>query len=122
MTRARATQWAGGLIVLLVLPHLAGCGDGSSGSSSVGCSAVGYVKEAASQDGISGATVTIGTRSSTTTSEGYYQITRLPTGVLSRTVTATGYSSYADTIAAQSGVNTFPDVFLVDAPPPPPPP
>jgi len=125
MTRAHAARWATGLVVLLASASLAGCGGGggsSSASSATACSAVGYVKESASQDGISGATVTIESHSATTDAEGRYQMTGLSVGVQTRSISASGYSEYADTVTVDTGVNTYPDVLLVDAPPPPPPP
>ena len=66
--------------------------------------------------------MTIGTRSAATASDGRYQITGLVPGVPARTVTASGYSDYSDTVALQSGVNVLADIGLVEAPPPPPPP
>jgi hypothetical protein len=112
-----------GLLALLTASYLAGCGGGgggSSGTTRVVCTAAGYVKDAATQNGISAATVTIGTRSALTTADGKYQITDLTSGNLVRSVRASGYSDYADTITITPGVNTLTDVYLADSPPPPP--
>jgi len=120
--RMRATRWTVGLLVLLVSSMLAGCGGGggSSGTSRAACTAAGYVKDGTSQGGISGATVTIATRSVITASGGRYQISGLPTGSQVRTVSAAGYSDYADTVTLQPGANALNNVYLVEPPPPPP--
>ena len=123
MTRRHTARWVVGVIALLALSYLAGCGGGgggSSGATRVVCTAVGYVKDAATQAGISAATVTIGTRSALTAADGRYQIANLPTGNLVRSVRAAGYSDYADNITITPGVNTLTDVYLADSPPPPP--
>lgn len=124
MKPKRKIAWTVALSVLFLSPHLVGCGGGggSSGTSDPARTAVGYVKDAATQGAVAGASVTLGGRSATTASDGRYQITGLPAGELVRGVAAPNYSHYVDTVTLQPGVNTLTDVNLVEAPPLPPPP
>jgi len=122
--RDLATRWAVGLVAVFITPYLAGCGGGggSGSSSTTTTAAIGYVKQAANQSAIPGATVTIGTRSAITASDGRYRISGLSAGALARSVSAAGYNNYSDAVTMQPGVNVLPDVLLVEGPPPPPPP
>jgi len=94
---------------------------------SSGVTVQGYVKDAANQSGVAGATVTVGGRSDTTDSSGHYRITNVPTGSRQVSVALPAGYSLAGPVPGQqvgSGTNTLADIFLISntqGPPAPPP-
>ncbi len=106
---------------------LSGCGSAAPTLASPSSVVVtGTVIDGTTSEGVAGATVTIGGRSTTTDSEGFYRFVDLPTG--STTVTITPPAGYviagaADGVSIDLGPNEVIDIYLApeaEGPPAPP--
>jgi hypothetical protein len=85
---------------------------------------IGTVTSFATGLALSGATVTVGSRSATTGADGAFTVTSAPAGAQSITVSASGYTRYTGTVTVvASGTISIGTVALVlsgEGPPPPP--
>jgi hypothetical protein len=79
---------------------LAGCGGGGRFGN---CS--GYVQDATSQQGVGGASISIGGKSGTTQGDGSYRITGIPVGAQAVTISATDYATHSGQVQVAEGDN-----------------
>ncbi len=84
-------------------------------------SIAGRVTDSTSGVPIPGATVTDGTRSSLTDSNGYYTIDKVPEGNYTLTASATDYVDRSISVSVVAGQTTLADFALTEVAPPPPP-
>jgi len=131
MRNYNALASLGGLVVsLTLLAVTAGCGGGGGGGSVQprGSTVTGAVLDAATRAPIPNATVTVGTSSAVTDSNGGYTATNVPTGSQELRAAASGYLRFpADAaptffVTVVPGTTTLDDLLLVPATQPPPPP
>lgn len=127
MNSAQAAK-AGALIlqavvgVMLAAHFLVGCGGGGGGGGGAPPPtptgrAAGTVRDLATQQPISGATVAIGGRSDVTGADGSYDIGGIPPGQHVPTCTAPGYTVAGSLppVRINEGQNQVADIFLVAA-------
>jgi hypothetical protein len=83
----------------------------------------GRLKSLTTSAAIAGATVTIGTLSATSLSDGSFTLTNVPVGTQTLKATATNYDDLSSAITVVMGANALGDVYMTPAgsgPPPPP--
>ncbi len=94
------------LIALTVVFMIAGCsGSSDSGGSGSAVTLSGTVIDAASQSPVNSATVTMDSKTATTTEDGTYTLSNLSSGTFTLTVTASGYENYEASITLVEGTN-----------------
>jgi len=124
------TDLSRAVVVAVVGLMLSGCGSGGQAlppTPAPDAVVQGYVRDAATDDGVAGVSVTVRARSATTDATGRYRVTGVATGQCTVNVVPPGGYVLAGAVPPQqvsAGTNTLPDIYLVagaqgppDAPP-----
>lgn len=102
-------------IVLATSMAVAACGGGNPGEPITPTATVSGVVRTAAGAAIAGATVRIGTASTTSAANGSFALQNVPVGSVTITTTATGYDPRSDNVTLVAGTNTH-DVVLTLTP------